>query len=103
LRHSLLPLALGLTAVFALLAGGSAAASPRPSGKLVEVVVTLPRPSLAAAVVHSRTLAAAARRSHSVSVRAPAAISYLRTLAAAQRTLAARLAVTIPTARVNWH
>ncbi len=89
--------------MFTLLAGGSAAASPRPSGKLVEVVVTLPRPSLAVAIAHSRTLAAAARRSHSVSVRAPAAISYLRTLAAAQRTLAARLAVTIPTARVNWH
>ena len=103
MRRSLLPLALALTAVFTLLAGGSAAASPRPSGKLVEVVVTLPRPSLAVAIAHSRTLAAAARRSHSVSVRAPAAISYLRTLAAAQRTLAARLAVTIPTARVNWH
>ena len=103
MRRSLLPLALALTAVFTLLAGGSAAASPRPSGRLVEVVVTLPRPSLAAAIAHSRTLAAAARRSHSVSVRAPAAISYLRTLAAAQRTLAARLAVTIPTARVNWH
>ena len=103
LRRSLLPLALALTAVFTLLAGGSAAASPRPSGKLVEVVVTLPRPSLAVAIAHSRTLAASARRSRSVSVRAPAAISYLRTLAAAQRTLAARLAVTIPAARVNWH
>jgi subtilisin family serine protease len=103
LRRSLLPLALALTAVFTLLAGGSAAASPRPSGKLVEVVVTLPRPSLAVAIAHSRTLAASARRSRSVSVRAPAAISYLRTLASAQRTLAARLAVTIPTARVNWH
>ncbi|HEY4397768.1 MAG TPA: S8 family serine peptidase, partial [Acidimicrobiia bacterium] len=101
--RSLLPLALALTAVFTLLAGGSAAASPRPSGRLVEVVVTLPKPSLAVAVAQSRTLATAARRSHSVAVRAPAAVSYLRTLAAAQRTLAARLAVTIPTARVNWH
>ena len=44
-----------------------------------------------------------ARRSHSVAVRAPAAVSYLRTLAAAQRTLAARLAVTVPDARVHWH
>jgi subtilisin family serine protease len=103
LHRSLLPLALALTAVSTLLAGGSAAASPRPSGRLVEVVVTLPRPSLAAAFAHSRTLAAAASRSHSVAVRAPAAVSYLRTLAAAQRTYAARLAVTIPTARVNWH
>lgn len=103
MRHSLIPLALALAAVFTLLAGGSAAASPRPSGQLVEVVVTLPRPSLAVAIAHSRTLAAATRRSHSVAVRTPAAISYLRTLAAGQRTLAARLAVTIPTARVNWH
>jgi subtilisin family serine protease len=95
--------ALALLAACALLAGASGAASPRPSGNLVEVVVTLPRPSLAVAVAHSRTLAAAVRRSHSVSLRAPAAISYLRTLAAEQRTLAARLAETIPTARINWH
>jgi subtilisin family serine protease len=103
LRRSLLPLALALTAAFALLAGGSAAARPRPSAKLVEVVVTLPRPSLAVEVARNRTLAAAARRSHSVAVRAPAAISYLRTLAATQRTLAARLAVTIPAASIRWH
>ncbi len=103
MRRSLLPLALVLTAVFALLAGGSAAALPRPAGKLVEVVVTLPRPSLAVEVAHNRTLLAAARRSHAVSVHTPAAVSYLRTLAAGQRTLAARLAVSIPTARVNWH
>jgi subtilisin family serine protease len=54
-------------------------------------------------VARNRTLAATARRNHSVAVRAPAAISYLRTLAAGQRTLAARLAVTIPAAHVNWH
>jgi subtilisin family serine protease len=103
LRRSLLPLALALTAIFALLAEGSAAAPLRPSSKLVEVVVTLPRPALAVEVAHDRTLAAAARRSHSVAVRAPAAVSYLRTLAAAQGTLAARLAVSIPAARIDWH
>ena len=103
MRRSLIPLALALSAAFALLAGGSAAASPRPSGKLVEVVVTLPQPALAVEVAHNRMLAARAERSHSVAVRAPAAISYLHTLAAAQRTLAARLSVAIPTARVNWH
>jgi subtilisin family serine protease len=103
LRRSLLPLALALAAVFALLAGGSAAALPRPSNKLVEVVVTLPRPALAVEVAHDRTLATAARRSHSVSVRTPAAVSYLRTLAASQRTLAAQLAVSIPAARIGWH
>lgn len=103
MHRSLLPLALALTAVFALLAGGSAAALPRSSDKLVEVVVTLPRPGLALEVAHTRTLAAAAHRSHSVSVRTPAAVSYLRTLAASQRTLAGQLAVSIPAARIGWH
>jgi subtilisin family serine protease len=102
LRRSL-PFALALAATLGLLAGGGSAASSRPSGKLVEVVVTLPRPALAVAVGHDRTLAAAARRRHSVDVRAPAAVSYLRTLATAQRTLAARLAVEVPAARVRWH
>ena len=65
--------------------------------------MTLPQPSLAMEIAHNRTLATTARRSHSLAVRTPAAVSYLRTLAAGQRTLAARLAVTIPEARVNWH
>jgi subtilisin family serine protease len=103
LRRSLLPFALALAATLALLAGGGSAASLRPSGKLAEVVVTLPRPALAVAVGRDRTLAAATRRRHSVDVRAPAAVSYLRTLAASQRTLAARLAVEVPAARVRWH
>jgi subtilisin family serine protease len=103
LRRSLLPLAFGPIAVFALLAGGSAAAQPPTSSKLVEVVVTLPQPSLAVEIAHDRGLAAAAFRNHSVAVRTPAAVSYLRTLAAGQRTLAARLAESIPAARVNWH
>ena len=92
LRRSSLPLALALLAVFALLAAGSAAAPPRGSGNLVEVVVTLPRPALAVAVAHDRTLAAAAKRRHSLAVSAPAAVSYLHTLATAQQTLSARLA-----------
>ncbi len=54
-------------------------------------------------VAHNRTLAAAVGRMHALAVHAPAAVSYLRTLAAAQRTLAARLAIAIPSARVNWH
>jgi subtilisin family serine protease len=103
LRRSLIPFALALTATLALLAGGGSAAPLRPSAKLVEVVVTLPRPALAVAVGHDRTLATASRRRHSVDVRTPAAVSYLRTLADGQRTLAARLAVTVPAARVRWH
>jgi len=54
-------------------------------------------------VGRNRTLAAAARRGRSISVGTPAAGSYLRTLAGAQRTLAARLAVEVPSARVHWH
>ena len=65
--------------------------------------MTLPRPSLAVEIRRDRTLAAATRRGHSLSVRTPAAVSYLQTLAAAQRTLAARLAASIPAARVAWH
>jgi subtilisin family serine protease len=103
LHRSLLLFALALGAALALLAGGGAAAPPRAAADLVEVVVTLPQPSLALEVAHDRTLAASAKHSHSISVRAPAAVSYLRTLAAAQRTLGARLAVAVPTARVRWH
>ena len=103
MRRSLLPLALALAAALALLAGGSSAASAPSPDKLVEVVVTLPRPSLAVAVAHDRTLAATALRRHALAVRTPAAVSYLRTLAASQRTLAARLAVAIPAAGIRWH
>ncbi|HKN62945.1 MAG TPA: hypothetical protein VJV76_01310, partial [Gaiellaceae bacterium] len=103
MRRSLLPFALALVGVPALLAGGSAAAPPPPAGKLVEVVVTLPRPSLALEIARNRTLAAAARRRHSLAVRTPAAVSYLRTLAATQRTFAARLGAAIPRARIGWH
>jgi subtilisin family serine protease len=98
-----LPLALALAAALTLLAGGGQAAPTRRSGHLVEVVVTLPRPSLAQEIARNRTLATEAGRRHSVAIRAPAAVSYLHTLAAAQRTLAARLAVTIPAAHVRWH
>ena len=103
LRRFLLPMTLALGAAVALLAGGGAAAQPRSSANLVEVVVTLPRPSLAIEIAHNRMLAAASRRRHSVAVRTPAAVSYLHTLAAAQRTLTARLAVAIPAAHVHWH
>jgi subtilisin family serine protease len=103
LRRSVLPLSLALAAVLALLAGGSSAAPARAGGKLVEVVVTLPRAPLALEVARNRSLAAAARRAHSVDVRAPAAVSYLRSLAVAQRAFAGRLAVDVPDARVRWH
>ncbi|HET7296366.1 MAG TPA: hypothetical protein VFI66_04445, partial [Gemmatimonadales bacterium] len=103
MRRSLLPLALALAAALALSTGGGETAPTRAAGNVVEVVVTLPQPSLALEVARNRTLAAAARRSHSVAVRTPAAVSYLRTLAAAQRRLAGRLAGSIPAARIRWH
>jgi subtilisin family serine protease len=96
-----------LLAVFALLATGGAAARPAASpdapGSAVEVVVTLPQPSLAEAVLHDRQLAARTTSHHRLNVRTPAAHSYLRTLAAAQRRLEARVVRTIPQARVRWH
>jgi subtilisin family serine protease len=102
LRRSLLPLALALAASLALLAGGGSAAPLQPSERVVEVVVTLPRAPLAVEMGRSRTLAAVSRRAHSVAIDTPAAVSYLRTLAAEQHTLTARLAVAVPMARVHW-
>jgi subtilisin family serine protease len=106
LRRPLSALALVFVTALALLASGGAEARERPaqaSGKLVEVVVTLPRAPLALAAAHDRTLAAAVARGHALDLSAPAAVSYVHTLAAAQRTFAARLAVSVPAARVRWH
>jgi subtilisin family serine protease len=102
LRRLLPASLLGLLAVLALLAtGGAAAPQPGPQS-LVEVVVTLPQPPLARAVLAGGMLASA-RRPHALDVRVPAAVSYLRTLAAAQRALQARIGQTLPDARVRWH
>ena len=107
LRVSLLARLLGLAAVLALLATGAAAARVVPAAgagsELVEVVVTLPQPSLAQAVLRDRQLFARTRVNHSLNVRTPAAVSYLRTLAVAQRALQARIVRTVPGAHVSWH
>jgi len=100
------PLALSLAAALALAAGGGASVRGGPApqrGRLVEVVVTLPRAPLAVAAAHDRILAGAVTRRHALDLRAPAAVSYVRTLEAAQRTFAARLAFDLPEARVRWH
>lgn len=65
--------------------------------------MTLPRAPLALAVAHDRALAAAVQRRHSLDSQAPAAVSYVRSLAAAQQVFATRLALDVPDARVNWH
>src|SRR5437660_478163 len=89
-------------AALALLAttGATARTSPR-ADSLVEVVVTLPQPSLAEAVHGDRSLASAATtRRHRLDVRTPASRSYLRRLATAQHTLQARIQTAIPGAQV---
>ena len=100
------PLLLGLTAVLALLGaagGASARAGADGSGSgLVEVVVTLPQPPLSQAILGTRLLAAHTGTRRRLNVRAPASVSYLRTLASAQRTLQARIETAIPDAQVRW-
>jgi subtilisin family serine protease len=101
-------LALALPAVLgslALLFAGGATARPDapPGGGLVEVVVTLPQPPLAVAIQRDRALAAAATTRHRLNLRAPASVSYLRTLATAQRALQARIVQAIPGATSRWH
>jgi subtilisin family serine protease len=76
----------------------AAGASSAPSRGLTEVVVTLAEPPLAAARPE-RALASVRGR---LDLRAPAAVSYMRHLAAAQRELHARIAAAIPGARVAW-
>ena len=85
-----------------LLASGGAGARPSASTQLTEVVVTLPQPSLSEAALRDRTLSAAATSHRRLDLRAPAAVSYLRTLASAQRTLQRRIARAIPGASVRW-
>ena len=99
-----LPAFLGSLTLLAAAGAGTQSTSLRPTGPgLVEVVVTLPQPPLAAAIARDRGLAAATTRRHRLDVRAPASVSYLRTLATAQRALQSRIASTIPAARVRWH
>jgi subtilisin family serine protease len=86
-------------------AGAGAATTPVAAapGASVEVVVTLPQPPLAAAIARDRALAARTTTKHRLNLRAPASVSYLRTLATAQRALQSRLASSIPAAHVRWH
>jgi subtilisin family serine protease len=94
-RLALLSVALLLGAAGA--ASGSPAA-PQAEGE-VELVVGLGQPPLAQAFLRGRSPAASHRR---LNLRAPAAVAYVRELAAAQRTLAARIAAAIPQARIRW-
>src|SRR5437764_14081007 len=86
----------------ALLAGGATARPAAAPNDLVEVVVTLPQAPLAAAIVRDRGLATATTARHRLNLRAPASVSYLRTLASAQRALLTRTRETILAARTQW-
>ena len=96
-----LPAVLGSCAL--LLAGGATARPGSTADPLVEVVVTLPQPPLAAAILRDRSLSAATTTRHRLNVRAPASVSYLRTLAVAQRALQVRIQEAIPQAEARWH
>jgi subtilisin family serine protease len=99
-----LPAVLGsLTLLASAGAGTPAGPSDSAQAGLVEVVVTLPQPSLAQAVVQDRELAARATVHRRLDLRAAASESYLRTLASAQRALQTRIQERIPAARVHWH
>ncbi|HVS86213.1 MAG TPA: S8 family serine peptidase, partial [Gaiellaceae bacterium] len=92
----------GVVAGLVLATGGASARVAGGDGPLVEVVVTLPQAPLARAVADDRSLESVRTRA-GVDIRKPAAASYLRSLAAAQRTLAARVETTIPGASIRWH
>ncbi len=107
LRAFVLPLVALSGSLLLLAAAGADArrvASPGPAGDLVEVVLTLPQPPLAQAFLGERGPAAATTGAgRQLNLRAPAAVSYLRVLASAQRSLQARLLQAVPEAQVRWH
>jgi len=83
-------------------AGASARTFSEPA-RMVELVVTLHAPPLAEASLADRQLASVTRTRARLDLRAPASVSYLRTLASAQRALAARVTRTLPGSFVRWH
>jgi subtilisin family serine protease len=88
----------GTAALAALFVAPAHAASP-PA--MTEVVVTLDALPLATAVRQSRVLTARVRTAR-LDLASPSSAGYLRSLAMAQRQLAARITTTIPQASVTW-
>jgi subtilisin family serine protease len=95
--RTILPLKRGLVAAAVLLVSlpGGTPAQPTPA-PLAEVVVTLDAPPLAEA------RAARSLSSRRLSITAPRNLAYLRTLEAAQRTLATRITTVLPGSSVRW-
>jgi subtilisin family serine protease len=92
-----------LGSLVVLTAAGATARTAAPRDRLVEVVVTLPGPSLAEAIRSDRELASAATAHRRLDLRAPASVTYLRSLARDQRRLQARIEARVPAAGVRWH
>jgi subtilisin family serine protease len=89
-----------LAALVALLAASPTAALTRTDPpRMTEVVVTLKAPPFAEIGVAGRSLYA---RRNRLDLRAPASVSYLARLAAAQRQLEARITRAVPQAFVRW-
>ncbi|HEY2373267.1 MAG TPA: S8 family serine peptidase [Gaiellaceae bacterium] len=104
LRRRLALVFAALVGSLSLLATSGAGAAPHAAADpTVEVVVTLPQPPLGRAILGNRTLAAATMTHHKLNLRAPASVSYLRTLASAQRTLQSHIQAAIPQSSVRWH
>jgi len=101
LRRVVLLAVIALGSLVVMAASGATARTG--DAGLVEVVVTLPQPPLAEAIKQDRALASAATTHRRLNLRATASVDYLRGLANAQRTLAARIQSAIPVARVRWH
>ena len=95
-------IALVLTLVLSALGAGGATAGSSSRPAMTEVVVTLPQPPLSEAILRDRSLAAATTVHHRLDLRTTAAVSYLRSLASAQRTLRSRIATAVPGATVRW-
>jgi subtilisin family serine protease len=103
LRRVVLLFAVSLGSLVLLATAGASTRGGSGARDLVEVVVTLPQPALAEAIAQDRALASAATTRHRLDLRTLAAARYVRTLAAAQRTAAARIETAIPQAGVRWN
>jgi subtilisin family serine protease len=93
-------LLLGVLCILVLPGASALARTPVGANDLVEVVVTLDEPPLAA-TTPARTLSARGKRSK-LNLRTPASRSYLRTLATAQRSLQSRITTQLPGAEFGW-
>jgi subtilisin family serine protease len=98
------PFSLALAAASAALLAVAAApaVAPRQAAQMVEVVVTLPEPSLAEALAGDRALAARGRPPSRPDLASARNAAYLRKLTAIQRVLATRIAKAVPKAHVRW-